>query len=374
MNRSIKDFVTPTHRLLALGEPTHLEPAFPWVRNDLFADAVSLGFRSIALETDRVAALAVDDYVQGGAGDLDEVMAVGFSHGFGALEPNRHLVAWMRAYNEGRPPRERLSFHGVDASTEPLHAPSPRAYLEAARDHLGRELDLASLAGDDELWGRAEAVLDHAMSPGATPGAGRLRLLADDLVTALHDAVPAARDRRAWLAARTRLQAGIALLRYHRHAAEPGDMGERQGRLLGARDVIIAENILDIRAIEGARGPTMLFAANAHLQRDRCRWSGHGITSEWTSAGAIVAAVVGEEYAFIAGALGRSEAKGLAAPAPGTFEAALGEGAWGLFEPDGLTGEARADHVPGQGYFPLDRETLDGCDGVLYIPDASAVG
>lgn len=372
MNRSIKDFVTASTRVLALGEPTHMEPAFPWLRNDLFADAVSLGFRSIALETDRVAAMAVDDYVQGGPGELDAVMAGGFTHGFGALEPNRHLVAWMRAYNEGRPARERLSFHGLDIPTEPLSAPSPRAHLEYARDHLGLDVDIAALAGDDERWSRAEAVLDHAMSPGASPGAGELRLIADDLLTALHDAVPAPDGRRAWLAARTRLLAGIALLRYHRHAAEPGDMGARQGRLLGARDVMIAENVLDIRAIEGSRGPTMLFANNAHLQRNRCGWSGNGISSEWTSAGAIVAAVLGEQYTFIAGALGRSAVKGLAAPAPGTFEASFPTGTWGLFEPDAVTGTAREDHTPAQGYFPLDRATVEGADGVLYIADAGS--
>ena len=52
-----------------------------------------------------MAGLIVDDFVQEGVGTLDEVLKEGFSHSFGTLEPNRELVAWMREYNEGRPPR-----------------------------------------------------------------------------------------------------------------------------------------------------------------------------------------------------------------------------------------------------------------------------
>ncbi|NUS95767.1 MAG: hypothetical protein HOQ36_25730 [Nocardia sp.] len=87
--------------LLAFGEPTHLEPAFAWTRNDLFAELAGHGYRSIALETDRVAALVVDDYVRYGTGTLDIAMARGFSHGFGDFAANRGLVAWMREYIGG---------------------------------------------------------------------------------------------------------------------------------------------------------------------------------------------------------------------------------------------------------------------------------
>lgn len=100
MTLDIRDFVTPSCDVLALGEPTHGEPVFARIRNGLFAQLIDRGFRSIALETDRVAALVVNDFVQGGAGHLDAVMEEGFTHGFGALEPNRQLVVWMREYNE----------------------------------------------------------------------------------------------------------------------------------------------------------------------------------------------------------------------------------------------------------------------------------
>ncbi|PTR44844.1 erythromycin esterase [Rhodococcus sp. OK611] len=175
MSQDIRDFVPASCDILALGEPTHLEPAFARVRNELFAQLVDRGFRSIALETDRVAALTVNDFVQEGVGSLDLAMSEGFSHGLGDLEANRELVGWMRDYNENRPPTERLAFHGVDASTENTSAPSPRRYLEHARDYLGLDLDIAGLCGDDERWSRAEAVMDSAASIGATAEAERLR-------------------------------------------------------------------------------------------------------------------------------------------------------------------------------------------------------
>ena len=76
MSQDIATVVPPSCDLLALGEPTHWEPAFGTVRNLLFDQVVRLGFRSIALETDRVAALKVDDFVRDGVGDLDEVIVV----------------------------------------------------------------------------------------------------------------------------------------------------------------------------------------------------------------------------------------------------------------------------------------------------------
>ncbi|HEY4020690.1 MAG TPA: erythromycin esterase family protein, partial [Pseudonocardiaceae bacterium] len=136
MSQDIRDFVKPVNELLALGEPTHREPAFGWVRNELFAQLVEGGFRSIALEIDRVAAFVVDDFVREGVGSFDAVMRDGFSHGWGDLEPNRALVGWLRDYNRARPSHERVSFHGFDGQTENTTAPSPRRYLEHARDYL----------------------------------------------------------------------------------------------------------------------------------------------------------------------------------------------------------------------------------------------
>src|SRR5690349_5436837 len=77
-------------RLLALGEPTHGADVLLELRNDLFRQLVEQeGYRTIAIESDCMMGLIVDDYVTSGTGILDEVMERGFSHGWGAFAANR---------------------------------------------------------------------------------------------------------------------------------------------------------------------------------------------------------------------------------------------------------------------------------------------
>jgi erythromycin esterase-like protein len=365
MTQDSHTFLTRSCELLAFGEPTHAEPAFGLVRNELFAQLAGHGFRSIALETDRVGALAVNDFVQGDGTTLDAAMK-GFSHGWGDLDANRQLVAWMREYNRRRPAAERLVFHGFDAPTETMSAPSPRRYLEHARDYLspdhdtdtGLDTDIAGLAGDDERWHRTEAVMDPAMSPGATAEAGRLRVIADDLLTALYGRAPeliAATSRDAWLRARTHLTAGLGLLRYHAQSARPLERNTRISVLSDVRDALMARNLLEIREIEARRGPTFVFSHNRHLQRN----------AGWCSAGAVVSALLDDRYTFVAGSLGRSDAIGLSDPEPDTYEGVLQSRitTWAMVPATAvITARTRTDTTPRQGYFPLDQALLDGAD------------
>ncbi|MCK1822267.1 erythromycin esterase family protein [Streptomyces sp. XM83C] len=379
MRKDFHDLPVASCSVLALGEPTHREPAFGWVRNELFARLTRLGFRSIALETDRVAALRVEDFVKGGDGDLDEVAREGFSHGFGNLETNRRLVAWMRDHNANLPPEERLTFHGFDVPTETTSAPSPRRCLEQARDYLGLDLDLTGLLGADEQWSRTEAVMDPAMSVGATPEAERLRSLADDMLTLLHSNAAeriAQTSRAEWLRARTHLTAGLGLLRYHRQAAQRLENNTRLSRLFATRDALMAQNLLDIRSIEGRRGATLVFAHNVHLQRTPSTWSLGDLRVRWPGAGTVVAPLLGEQYVFVAGSLGRSEAIGLGDPEPGTHESVLQDRVtdWALAPTGTVTAaRTRTDTTPQQGYFPLDQALLDTADAVLHVRDGSAV-
>ncbi|MEU7791249.1 erythromycin esterase family protein [Amycolatopsis sp. NPDC049159] len=319
------DITDCTAGLLAIGEPTHFEPAFARIRNELFARLAEHGFRSIALETDRVAALDG-----------------GFSHGFGELDANQQLLAWLREYNETAD--EPLTCHGFDAPTEMFSAPSPRTYLEHARDYLGLEVDIATLTGDDERWSRAEAILDPAASPGASPEARELRVIADDLLTALDARVETASRR-----ARIHAAAGLDLLRYHAASARPGDQETRIARLAGARAVIMARNLLDIHASEPGR--TLVFAHNSHL--------GSG-------AGEIVASRLGGRYAFVVGSLGHSEALGLGEPAADTYEGVLQRGTdtWRLTA-EIPAGRTRDD--ADRRYAPLTRELLERADAVLHV-------
>ncbi|GAA1687518.1 erythromycin esterase family protein [Glycomyces endophyticus] len=297
------------HEVIGLGEPAHGDTALADARLDLLTRLVDDGVRSIAFESDRVAGLAADDYVQGRTDSLDTALAEGLTHGFGAFDANRRLLAWMRAHNEDRAPRDRLSFHGIDGPFE-FTAASPRPYLEHARDHLGADVDVAALTGDDERWSRMEAVLDPAASPGDGDEARRLRTIADDLLTALYAEAPrlvAATSRAAWDRARLHAETALGLLRYHRQAAQRLDESERWSRLSGVRDALMARNLLDVRAAEAGRGPTAVLAHNAHLRRHETRMEMAGMNLTWSGTGAIVAVLLGPKYAFIAGSLGPAD-------------------------------------------------------------------
>ncbi|MFI6097156.1 erythromycin esterase family protein [Lentzea sp. NPDC051213] len=362
MSQDIREFFSPFTELLAFGEPTHLEHAHTWVRNELFEQLAGLGFRSITMETCRIRGILVDDYVKGGPGDLDTVMKEGFSHSFGEWPANRELVAWMREYNSDKPAEDRLSFHGFDVQNETTSAPSPRTYLEHARDYLGLDVDLTI---DDEKWSREEAVLDLTQSPGRSPEAIRLREIGTAMLKQLH-ARKSTDD--AWVRAETYLTAGLSLLRYHRECAEPNPLGVRLNRLCAMRDGVMARNLLEIRRIEAGRGPTFAFAHNAHLQRTSSSMEMAGERIEWFSAGALVAPVLGDQYTVIAGTLGRNDTFGLGEPDKDTLEGALQARftTWGITA-DKPTGQHRTDTTQVMGYFPLDQHLLDGVDALLHV-------
>ncbi|UYQ62545.1 erythromycin esterase family protein [Streptomyces peucetius] len=371
-------------RLLALGEPTHGEDTLLDLRNELFRQLVEQeGYRTIAIESDCLMGLVVDDYVTSGTGTLDEVMKHGFSHGWGTSAANRELVAWMRAYNDSRPTSERLRFAGFDGPLEITHAASPRQALTALHGCLAARVDadllpctaetLDRLLGTDDRWTDPAAMLDPAQSVGQSAEAGRLRLLADDLVALLDTQTPhllAATSRDVWDRARLYGRTATGLLRYHHWMADTSPA--RMTRLCALRDSMMADNLLAV----AARGPALVHAQNSHLQREKSTmrmWEG---PVEWWSAGALVSARLGEEYAFLATALGTIRHQGVDTPPPDTVEGllyALPEDRCVVDAPRLATalGDTRpAPRVsPWFGYAPLDPAHLADRDGIVFVKD-----
>ncbi|MFB9741127.1 erythromycin esterase family protein [Pseudonocardia sulfidoxydans] len=368
-------------RVLALGEPTHGVAELLALRNDLFRDLVEHeGYRTIAVESDCVAGLLVDDHVTSGAGDLDDVVARGFSHEWGAHAGNRALVEWMRAHNQGRPAVEQVRFAGVDGPLEITTAASPRATLTALHTFLAARLDapllpctaaeIDTLVGDDARWTEPAAMYDPARSVGRTPDAQALRLLADDLIDLLDAWSPglrAASSRDEWDRARLHGRAAVGLLRYHSWMADTSPA--RIARLLGVRDAMMAGNVL-----AGAdRGPVLVFAHNAHLQRDQSSMRMGGAPVSWWSAGAIVDTRLGDDYAFVHTAVGTIPAHGVAAPAGDTVEgrlSALGANRV-LADPRAFDPAGPARRSPWFGYAPLDPAHLPRIDGVAFVRDCT---
>ena len=379
---SVMGLLSERPRVLALGEPTHDDGSLLWARNDLFRELVEEeGFRTVAVESDCLRGLLVDEYVTSGHGTLDEVMERGFSHGFGAYTANRELVRWLRAHNEGRPVGERVRFAGFDGPLEISGAESPRQSLSALYDYLAEQVEadllpcsagtLDRLLGADGPWADPETMMDPGRSVGRTSEAGALRLVADDLVALLDAQAPhlvAATSRaeleRAELYGRT----AVGLLRYHHWLADTSPA--RVNRLLGVRDQMMAHNLLAL----ADRGPVLVHAHNSHLQRERSSmriWQG---LMEWWSAGALVAGRLGRGYAFLPTALGTLRHHGVEDPSRGSVEGelyALGAERCVVDAP-GLArvlGEGGAEPrvSPWFGYAALDPAHLAGADGLVFV-------
>jgi erythromycin esterase-like protein len=358
-------------RLLGLGEARHFVGELGEVRNDIFRHLVeNEGYRSLAVESDCLKGTIVDDYVTTGAGTLDDVMERGFSHDFGTAPGNRELVAWMRAYNEEHD--GRLRFFGFDGPLE-YWAASPREALTALHDLLDgpppcRRETLDALLGPDERWSNPATVMDPAQSIGRSADAQRLRVIADDLLALLDTQLPglSARDReRAQLYGRT----AIGLLRYHDGMADTSPA--RISRLSGLRDAMMAANLGAV----AEHGPALVFTHNLHLQRHQSVMSFGDHEVRMWSAGAILAARLGDRFAFLATAFG---ALGDDVPPAGTLEGMLATLPWDTALVDArrlaqAAGTAIARKSADFAYFPLDPAHLDTIDGIIFLKQARDV-
>ncbi|MEV4346899.1 erythromycin esterase family protein [Actinoplanes sp. NPDC049596] len=363
-------------RLLALGEPTHFEDVLLQTRNDLFRQLVEQeGYRAIAIESDCLMGLIVDDYVVSGEGTLDDVMERGFSHEFGRCPGNRALVSWLRAYNQSRPPAERVHFAGFDGPLEITGGASPRQALMSLHGYLAARVgrlpctagELDRLIGDDDRWPNPAAMMNPSESVGRTPDAVQLSLLAADLAALLEAETPVLGEGldRARLYART----ATGLLHYHRCMADPTPA--RLNRVLDQRAAMMTANLLAVTAIHG---PAMAFAQNSHLQRARSTITLGGPPLHWWSAGARAATHLGDDYAFAAMALGTIPHRGVGTPSPDTIEGLLYESpsARQIVDPRSLPTNLTPRVSPWFGYAPLDPAHLPTIDALVYIKDSPA--
>jgi erythromycin esterase-like protein len=341
--------------LLGLGEPSHWLDGLSRFRNDVVAHLVQHhGYRSLALETDCLAARKVDRYVSTGEGDRADVLATGFSHGFGELPANQALVDWLRDHNAGQAPEDQVRFHGFDAPVEMSSAPSPREVLTELHTFLASHLDdvphdvetIERLAGADRRWADDAIMWGRAESIGDSPDARALRLIADDLAAAYERSRPALPEDGALLA-----RTAVGLCRYHRLMAAPGD---RMTQLGGQRDAMMAEHLL-------ALPKTLVLAHNQHLQRTPAVMMG----ARWWNAGTQVAARLGDRYVFIATDFGGSDALG--EPEPGTLHAHLAATVADreLVETAGIDPALPARTGDGRGYLPFDE--VAAADAVLFL-------
>lgn len=320
--------------LLGFGEALHGGEEILLLRNRLFQRLVEAhGFRAIAVESSLPRGRLVNEYVAGrGPASYEQLQDAGFSHGFGRLEANRELVAWMRAYNADHAHQPPLRFYGWDSPTEMMFSDSPRQALHLALEALA-SLDpvaaqthrerIDALLGPDAAWENPAAMMDPAQSVGGSPAATALRGATEDLIVELHLRRPEWMALGAELVDEAELYAVTArcLLSYHAEVARAS--GDRTARLLGLRDAWMADNLARIVTRERGRGRVLAFAHNSHLKRGKALWQWGPDALSWWPAGAHLAAMLGARYAVIGTGVGVSPGNGIGQPEAGTLEALL---------------------------------------------------
>ena len=321
--------------ILGFGEAIHGSEETLLLRNRLFQRLVEAhGYSAIAVESSFPRSRVVNEYVAGREpADYDLIAESGFSHGFGRLAANRELVEWMRVYNADPARPVTLQFYGCDGPTEMTGTDSPRQLLSLALDYLAaidgdgggeRRARIEALLGADADWENPAALLDPALSVGLSSAATALRIATEDLLTELATRRPeliARSDRDRFLEGLQHAAMARQLLNYHAGIAEQAD--DRISKLLGIRDVMIADTLAYAVVRERDRGKVLAFAHNRHLQRGKDEWQLGPHLNRWWPAGAHLAAMLGPRYASVGTGLGVSADNGIGAPESGTLEASL---------------------------------------------------
>jgi erythromycin esterase len=321
--------------LLGLGEALHGGEDMLLLRNQLFQHLVEThGYSAIALESSFPKSHSVNEYVAGrGPASYAAVQETGFSPGLGHLDANRELVEWMRTYNAASSHPVKLRFYGFDSPTEMTYTESPGHVLHVVLDYLtmvdealGQEYRsrIDSLLGPDAAWENPAAMMDPAQAIGVSPEATALRIETEELIAELQVRRPeliAKSDEHHYLEAMQYASLSRQLLTYHAGLARQSD--QRVSRLLGLRDVMMAENLAYMVLRERGRGKVFAFAHNNHLRRGKVAWQWGSDVRVWWPAGAHLHEMFGSHYAVIGGALGESFANGIGQPEAETLEARL---------------------------------------------------
>ncbi|MDN5571824.1 MAG: erythromycin esterase family protein [Propionibacteriaceae bacterium] len=229
--------------VLALGEATHGTSEFQRARLVLTQKVADEGFTTIALEEPAGSATAVDAWLQGGPGTVEEAAAQ-FGFSLYRTRETAELLTWIRERNLQRPERERIRLYGIDMQR-------PEADKRVVLDWLG-QVDPAAAAGFAERLGALteETDRDRDLSATVLP---TVHELADAV-----EAAAAGRDDDATLRARWSARSLVAGREYTLAGSTAAD-----------RDAIMADQLawlVDRRAEVGG-AHTLLFGHNGHLDR-----------------------------------------------------------------------------------------------------------
>ncbi len=267
-------------RVIGLGEATHGSREFFRLKHRILRHLVDRrGLRVVGLEANFSEALAIDDYVGHGAGDPGDALAAVHVWPW-QTEEVVALLEWLRSFNEGRPPADRVRVYGFDAQ----YTTGPVAALRS----FFRRVDPDFLDG---IEGKLETVDDDGqpVQDDVEPALAAADRLVDEIATRLGEreaSYVAATDRETWAQARRHCRT-IARATEHKRALNVDDLE----RAMAVRDRAMADTVAWILDHEDA-DRIALWAHNGHVNRVETRASGESAPS----MGANLADRYGDEY------------------------------------------------------------------------------
>jgi erythromycin esterase len=254
-------------RVVGIGESAHYVREFYLLRHRLLRFLVErCGFTIYAPEAPFTQAQAIDAWIHGGPGTVEEVAAAGVAIDLGRCPEFHDQLAWMRTHNHTATRRLRLV--GTDV---PGSGGSPLPALEAVAGYL-READPDALP----LAEHALSLVRRYHDPATFTALGRYATLdqatQDALTATLSRLLARMESMAAWQASHHRGQDHATAL-WHLRGAWHLDHLHRDvaGRGLqvadASRDVFMAESVLRLLADGPPELRVVVASHNIHLQK-----------------------------------------------------------------------------------------------------------
>ena len=225
-------------RIVALGEATHGNKEFQELKKLVFQDMVeNKGIRAFVLEADTGGCEAINRYIHGGEGTLEEATeTLGFQ--IYRTDEMADLISWMRSYNEKAKEGQDIRFYGFDMQDKEYEL---RYVIEALKEYG------ISTAGLDQLMDGVDYSDEFSRED-------REKILSEvrDILLENHD--QAAAHYADVLIQNSKL--------FDEYENNPNGS-------FGLRDTLMAENVMWILAQEEQLGNKMIFICghNGHMEQ-----------------------------------------------------------------------------------------------------------
>lgn len=259
-----------TVRLIGLGEATHGTREIYQLRHALTAHLIEQQqVRLVLIEGSYLRCKLLDGYLQGEAISLDSALRA-TKRWMWQTESVRQVMAWLRRYNQGRPPAERVRLCGADQDN---YDDSGAALLQALRALPGGD-SLARFAGQQLELDTSSTAFRRLKALSRPAREARLAYL-DSLsryLSGLDSTLLSPVQRRAWRQARYQSHNLREAWRY----AE-ASRGGRYGGYLKVRDSAMAWNIRWRMAELGPGQRAVFWAHNEHIEHGSIGFPGAGM-------------------------------------------------------------------------------------------------